>query len=313
MRKFLIFIFSFIAVLNNPIHAEYSSYDYDSAEFSSFDYTSGSVEDRSLNGVTLTTENGNYLLEKIIGAGAFGDVYRATNDSGATVAVKLFVSSNPSGYTYFITRDWPTQFPDDPSIYAVFLSLLTPNKEWENGLLFNHPNIISILDKGTGTYEDGLKYEYIVYEYVDGDTVGNIDDHSISKEDALKVAIEFLQSQSYGLAFEKIYFDLHPWNFMISNDHTFKVLDIGSFLPLEIYETGFRKDTTMSRHFRRMYWIVKEILRRGDFSEEEFRNITSQLKEPVQKIFSLKINKDTLSNFDELLQDWIAILNSSHE
>lgn len=288
MQKILLTIFS-LFIFISPLRAETET-------------------PQTLEGTILTTTKTSYTLEKRLGAGAFGEVYRAFDEQGNKVAIKLFILQEDGKYFYFITHSWPTQHPKNTKIYKEFASLLTPNKEWENGQLFAHSNIISALDKGEITEINNVLYDFIVYEYVEGTTVGKMKKMSMAREEALLLAIQFLETHEYALTFEKIYFDLHLYNFMISADKTLKVIDIGSFWPLDVYENGFRKKTKMSQHFKRIYWLVKEILKKGDFNDEELNDIKDSLKAHIQKIFNLKIRQETLADFSSVLREWVIIL-----
>ncbi len=89
---------------------------------------------------------GRFRLEHDLGEGGFGEVWKATDLrlTPRTVAVK-FLKSRRDG-------SWPALERFD--VEAKTLSVL------------NHPNVVSIVDRG---HEDGM--HYIVMEYLQGETL----------------------------------------------------------------------------------------------------------------------------------------------
>ena len=155
-----------------------------------------------------------YALEKRVGSGAYGEVFRATQrDTGDRVAVKRIRSEHlKDGIPASALRE------------IVFLKQLA------------HENIVRLLDV---VVEPGQYF--LVFEYMDGDL------HFLIQNSSDSLAVDLVQSYSsqllHGLAHchatGVIHRDLKPQNLLISRDGFLKIADFGlcrafSNIPLTI-------------------------------------------------------------------------------
>lgn len=261
------------------------------------------------SGRTLTTESNTYTIEKKLGSGAYGAVYLAKNEQEESIAVKIF-TEGPRGY--FITKSWP--FSDmllEWQAIPKFREWMSADNEWENGNLLNHPNIIRALDRGKGALESSEKpFEFIVFEYIDGETVGGLEDTTLSRTDSLRLTIQFLDALSYASTLNRYYSDLHPFNVMVDKDRVLKVIDVGSFMPIEIMgEGGF----ALTRYFLIHYNIIKTLLSKSHYTKEELKGLGALLKEKVEKVKGTKVNEHGTALYQQVLQEWINILQQELE
>ena len=143
-----------------------------------------------------------YELEKEIGAGAMGRVYRARHTAlGRVVAFKVL---RPE-----LTAGWPAERFDR-----------------EKALLcrLNHPAVVKILDAGMGDHS-----AYLVMEYLEGATLAHLianrpEEARARAEDLLGQVLDAL-SYCHGLGI--IHRDVKPENLMLSEHGTVKLVDFG--------------------------------------------------------------------------------------
>ncbi len=154
---------------------------------------------------------GPYLIEKEIGAGAMGAVYRGKNvKNGRTVAVKIMApglgtSSDSAGRRFEREADILKQL--------------------------NHPNIVKLF--GVGKFQGTA---YYAMEYVQGESL----DHVMARRDRMtwEEVVDLGQQLCSALqhAHEKgiVHRDLKPSNLMILRDGTLKLTDFGIAKDLDV-------------------------------------------------------------------------------
>ena len=149
------------------------------------------LDDSGVDRVAPDTSLGPYRLERKLGEGGMGEVFRAVDTRlGRAVAIK-------------ITRD---QFSARFEREARAISSL------------NHPNICQLYDVGPN---------YLVMELVEGPTLAGRINSGLPVEEALKIARQI--GDALEAAHEKgiIHRDLKPANIKVTPDGTVKVLDFG--------------------------------------------------------------------------------------
>jgi len=147
---------------------------------------------------------GRYVVGPIIGQGAMGIVYRATNRiNGETIALKAL----------------------KPEIVAANPTLLTRfRREGEALRMLNHPNIVKILD----AFEHEGRH-YLVMEYVNGGSLHDLmlETPQIPLERALRLALDLADALTRAHRLNIIHRDLKPANVLIAADGTLRLTDFG--------------------------------------------------------------------------------------
>ncbi len=145
---------------------------------------------------------GGFRIEKMIGAGAMAVVYEATQLSlDRRVALKVL----------------PTEFAQRETFVRQFDS--------ETGVLaaLNHPNIVSIIDRGRE--EDTY---YFAMEYVEGTTLGELLSASeVDEEFLLQMVEQCAEALVYAHSNGIIHRDLKPANIMLNEQGIVKIADFG--------------------------------------------------------------------------------------
>ncbi len=148
------------------------------------------------------THLGPYEIEKLLGMGGMGEVYRARDARlGRIVAIKIL----------------PAEFAADSDRLGRF------EREARSASALNHPNIVTIYDLG----KEGSTH-YIAMELIEGKTLRELlaaGSLPIRKaiEIAAQVAEGLAKAHEAGIAHR----DLKPDNLMITDDGFIKILDFG--------------------------------------------------------------------------------------
>ncbi|MGD0404845.1 MAG: protein kinase [Candidatus Acidiferrales bacterium] len=148
------------------------------------------------------THLGPYEIEKLLGMGGMGEVYRARDARlGRIVAIKIL----------------PAEFAADSDRLGRF------EREARSASALNHPNIVTIYDLG----QEGSTH-YIAMELIEGKTLRELlaaGSLPIRKaiEIAAQVAEGLAKAHEAGIAHR----DLKPDNLMITDDGFIKILDFG--------------------------------------------------------------------------------------
>jgi eukaryotic-like serine/threonine-protein kinase len=147
---------------------------------------------------------GSYEIEKLIGAGGMGEVYRAlrVDDFRQVVALKLVRQG-------MVTDETLGRFKNEMQFLAA---------------VGKHPNIARLFD--AGTTDDGSPY--FVMEYVDG---SSIDRHCDQRRLTIRERLELFRAVCTAVRFAHqhavIHRDIKPSNILITSDGTPKLIDFG--------------------------------------------------------------------------------------
>ncbi len=165
----------------------------------------------ALDGLVGTTVDGKYHVERLLGRGGMGAVFRAVHlGTDRTVAVKVIVPD----------------FADHPDFLARF------EREARACGRLRHPNIVDVTDFGYAE-ADGRRMAYLVMEYLDGCSLADV----LRDETQLPVAWVADVLEQAGSALEEahragiLHRDLKPDNIWLEPNrrggYTVKVLDFG--------------------------------------------------------------------------------------
>ena len=145
---------------------------------------------------------GTYTVRDLLGAGAVGEVWRATDERlNRDVAIKLLLP----------------HLSNDPQRARRFA------EEARTAGSLNHPNILSVYDVG-----EHAGVPFIVSEYVDGESLRRrLKRGPLSIEMAAAVALQIARGLSAAHARGIIHCDLKPDNVFIRGDGGVKILDFG--------------------------------------------------------------------------------------
>jgi len=150
-----------------------------------------------------------YRFTRKLAAGEWCDVFHAIEENGRQVAIKMMQTENPGEEV-------------ESRRVARF------RREMQLASRLRHPNVVQVLD--AGETDSGLLY--IVFEYIDGPTLGELlkKQGPLDIETAVSVAMQVLEA--LGTAHENgiVHRDLKPENILLSQKETgfeAKVLDFG--------------------------------------------------------------------------------------
>ena len=143
-----------------------------------------------------------YQLKGLLGAGAMGEVYRATDERlGRDVAIKVL----------------PTKFSADPDRLRRF------DTEARAAGALNHPNIVVTYDLGT---HEGMPF--VVSELLQGDTLRKVlDEGPVSLRKAADYGAQIARGLGAAHAQGIVHRDLKPDNLFVTTDGRIKILDFG--------------------------------------------------------------------------------------
>ena len=147
---------------------------------------------------------GRYTLEDVLGRGGMAVVYRGRDEElGRPVAVKI-LADNLAGDEAFRER---------------FL------REARLAARVAHPNIVDVYDWGEG--DDGRPY--IVMEYVDGETAGELLARrgKLEPDEAVELAVQVCGGLEHAHAAGLVHRDIKPQNLLLRPDGTLKIVDFG--------------------------------------------------------------------------------------
>jgi eukaryotic-like serine/threonine-protein kinase len=146
---------------------------------------------------------GRYELEELVGHGGMSSVYKA-HDSLLERNVALKVLHE--------------QYNADEEFVERF------KREARSVAQLQHPNIVTVIDRGE---EDGR--QYIVFEYIDGE---NLKEHVVKKgrldvEEALEISSEVARALAFAHQHGLVHRDVKPQNVLLNGDGRAKVTDFG--------------------------------------------------------------------------------------
>jgi serine/threonine-protein kinase len=166
--------------------------------------------------LTGTVLSGRYRLESKLGSGGMSTVYLARDETlERWVAAKVL----------------HREISDQPDQIERF------RREARAVAQLSHPNVVAVIDAG----EDGGR-PYIVFEYVDGETLKHrVDQHQggLPLDEAAAYAIEVGRGLGAAHARRLIHRDVKPQNVLIDSDGRAKVTDFG--IARELEQDGLTK------------------------------------------------------------------------
>src|SRR5690242_13953521 len=147
--------------------------------------------------------DGRYRLDTPVGTGGMATVWRATDESlGRVVAIKVLAE----------------RYSEDESFVERF------RREAQSAAGLNHPNIVSIYDRGEadGSY-------YIAMEFLDGRSLKDeiVEDGPLPAPRAIDYALQILQALRFAHRHGVVHRDIKPHNIIVGRDRRLKVTDFG--------------------------------------------------------------------------------------
>jgi TolB-like protein/tetratricopeptide (TPR) repeat protein len=164
--------------------------------------SSGNLPNTAVTFVPATTFLGRYVIERPIGSGGMGEVYRAQDTRlERTVAIKML----------------PRETAADSELRRRFLN------EARAASALNHPNIVALYDICTDKNID-----FLVMEYVDGRTLKElIATDTLSFEHLAGLGSQVALALGAAHAAGIVHRDIKPANIMVTRSNEAKVLDFG--------------------------------------------------------------------------------------
>lgn len=146
---------------------------------------------------------GPYVLDRVIGAGGFGTVYRAHGPTGQPVALKVLAPH-----------------VDSEETMARF--------EREGSIRIEHPNVVRVLDAGSAGGQS-----YIAFELLEGRPLNAVlEDAPLPPEVVLDIGLQICAGLSAAHARGVVHRDLKPGNVFLGDDGVLKILDFGIARPM---------------------------------------------------------------------------------
>ncbi len=145
---------------------------------------------------------GRYLIESEIGRGGMGVVYRGRDEKlGKLVAVKML--SEPGS--------WPGE------------SRARLRQEARSAAILNHPSIVAVYD-----YDEEEGSPFIVYEYIDGETLDKrIAGGPLPEDKIVEIGSQIASGLAYAHERGILHRDIKPQNIIVGTDGRAKILDFG--------------------------------------------------------------------------------------
>jgi len=151
-----------------------------------------------------------YELEELVGTGGMSSVYRALDTLlERNVALKIL---HP-------------HYGDDAEYVERF------RREARAVAQLSHPNIVTVIDRGE---DDGQ--QYIVFEYVDGDSLKHLVDHDgpLPARRAVELALQIAEALAFAHHNGLVHRDVKPQNVLVTEDGEAKVTDFGIARSLDV-------------------------------------------------------------------------------
>ena len=161
-----------------------------------------------------------YELEEVVGHGGMSSVYRA-HDSLLERYVALKVLHE--------------QYNEDEDFVERF------KREARSVAQLQHPNIVTVIDRGE---QDGR--QYIVFEYIEGENLKElvVRKGHLGVREALEIAIEVARALGFAHEHGLVHRDVKPQNVLLNGDGRAKVTDFGIARSLDV-EQGVTQTGTV--------------------------------------------------------------------
>jgi eukaryotic-like serine/threonine-protein kinase len=156
------------------------------------------------------TVAGRYELEEVVGHGGMSSVYRAHDALLERYVALKFLHE---------------QYNEDDDFVERF------KREARSVAQLQHPNIVTVIDRGE---EEGR--QYIVFEYIDGENLKElvVRKGRLDVADALDVATEIARALAFAHDHGLIHRDVKPQNVLLNGDGRAKVTDFGIARSLDV-------------------------------------------------------------------------------
>ncbi|MFL5980644.1 MAG: protein kinase domain-containing protein [Gaiellaceae bacterium] len=153
---------------------------------------------------------GRYEIEELVGHGGMSSVYKA-HDSLLERHVALKVLHD--------------QYSGDDDFVERF------KREARSVAQLQHPNIVTVIDRGE---EDGR--QYIVFEYIDGENLKErvVREGRLDVREALEIALEVARGLAFAHENGLVHRDVKPQNVLLNGDGRAKVTDFGIARTLDV-------------------------------------------------------------------------------
>jgi eukaryotic-like serine/threonine-protein kinase len=145
-----------------------------------------------------TILSGRYRTRELIGTGGAASVYRAVDESlGRDVAVKMFAPTTPDDDEY---RRQHTE--------TLLLATL------------NHPGLVTLLDAGLHTADDGATTSFLVMELIEGaDLRRRLRGRPLTSVETAQIGADLADALNYIHNQGVIHRDVKPANILLANGH----------------------------------------------------------------------------------------------
>jgi eukaryotic-like serine/threonine-protein kinase len=153
---------------------------------------------------------GRYGLEEVVGHGGMSTVYKAHDTLlERNVALKILHQ----------------QYNEDEDFVERF------KREARSVAQLQHPNIVTVIDRGE---EDGR--QYIVFEYIDGENLKElvVRKGRLDVREALEIALEIARGLGFAHDHGLVHRDVKPQNVLLNGDGAAKVTDFGIARSLDV-------------------------------------------------------------------------------
>lgn len=180
------------------------------------------------------TEVGKYTIDKVLGVGGMGAVYRATQDKPQRqVALKLI---RPGVLSSKSIRRFDLE--------AEILGRL------------HHPNIAQIHEAGIDSASGS---PYFAMEYIAGQELGDyVVDEKLSTKQTLELFVKLCDAIQHAHAKGVIHRDLKPANVLVDQDGEPKVLDFGVARATDSDSSGATMQTNVGQLIGTLYYMSPE-------------------------------------------------------
>jgi serine/threonine-protein kinase len=164
---------------------------------------------------------GRYELEEVVGHGGMSTVYKA-HDSLLERNVALKVLHQ--------------QYNEDEDFVERF------KREARSVAQLQHPNIVTVIDRGE---ENGR--QYIVFEYIDGENLKElvVRKGRLDVRTALEIALEIAHGLSFAHEHGLVHRDVKPQNVLLNGDGGAKVTDFGIARSLDVERSVTQTGTVL--------------------------------------------------------------------
>ena len=242
----------------------------------------------------------------LLGKGGKSEVFLAKDTLGHFKAIKKMYSKEQ------LTGKYPQEYLN--AIFASDGSSLIADREFLIGQQLNHPNILKIDKLFTDTDIDGHVHTYLVMEFVNGKTLGEIPHRSQQCEEAIQNTLQLIDALKHAFTHYFIHNDLYSSNIMFDDACQIKLIDLDSFDELTA-ENDAEEDRTNQEYIEGLLITFKNVLACGDFEDEELQSIISKMqalknKEAYSGQMNRLISYESATFFILFLEDVAGLIRS---